>query len=269
MDLGPKIEKGHKLTKEQKDALSKAFAGREGETSAFQKKLLKAQDGLAKLGAGILGAIVNTGQYIVAAFTKFFGHGDEKKKKAEKDMIMIQATITDNWEMMGNAMKEIGGAGGDMLKTVIFNRETNTSGKPRIPVVGDYEMGTGATDAAGWVGYRKSVVDEARVRSRDIMASLTTDKLTQALTGKVSPDDMTALLNTYSQTERKTGHGEAALRDEIRRRKLKGVNENIGFKLEQESGEQMVYGKDKTPVRLKVIVQAVGDESYNGKVENG
>lgn len=79
--------------KKHQEALSKAFIDRGAETSAFQRNLLNIQDGIAKIGTGLLGAVITgfKGLYWSLEWLRnsmVFG-GDPNRQRMAEEMIGV------------------------------------------------------------------------------------------------------------------------------------------------------------------------------------
>jgi hypothetical protein len=144
MEMSKSMEEGLTIqdafTRHQSD-LSKAFVDRAAETSGFQKSLMKAQEGLAKIGAGILGSLILGFKETVASIKLlYFSFKDPEQavhqlamlEKYERGREKVAAKMLEGAKYMPAAAKDVlsaVGIGGD----ISFEKWKETEeGKRRI-----------------------------------------------------------------------------------------------------------------------------------------
>jgi len=97
--------------KENQEHIASAFVDRGQETSNFQRALMLAQDGIAQLGKGILGAVVSAGAAIIQAikwvYYSWISKDDARAKVAEMGMEHYRGVTDKAWKSVDTAFDEI------------------------------------------------------------------------------------------------------------------------------------------------------------------
>jgi len=284
--------------KNHQKEFNRAFVDRAAETSSFQRSLLKIQNGLAKIGAGLLGATIAGLQSIVYGI-KYLSmglFGDEAAKKASGEMIAQSAEMSTRAikMMMGGAKEVMGGARMGILSTLM----TGAGGKyesydeklKRIKQREDqikrgeaYEFSSGEdTGVFGSditetvtrseledIGRRgKARIGERKTSAIGVLLRNYNDSMILRQEGLY-----TELMQLYKKEEGKTGRGEEAVYQRLQQDKV--IGGMVGDKLrsqmlnveqrEEQMTEVNVPGKGK--IKAKVVFQILGWEGQKGLPE--
>jgi hypothetical protein len=296
MTIGQEAEKSGSLqeaiNKNQGD-LNNAFVDRAKETSDFQRALLRIQDGIAKIGIGILGTIIAGFQGTTAAIkalmhAQLFGGNEVERKVAQAMMDRAGETGTQSIGLLLEGFKEVfqgfeigmnaitGGrqifVDQDEIRKKILSREADVA-SGRVSQIGTSYGGTQEMTATELQDVAKEAQKEAlRVKQMGLMTVIKneTDALQLGdLTGKKL---YTELENIYRREEAKPGgKGEEAVYRRMQEMGIRGSGVNLErLKGAEDQAMKNAYidlGSGRGRAKLEVIIKAVGYESPTGAAE--
>jgi len=241
-------------SKEGQEMLARGLGGRARETSQFQRSLLKIQDGLAKIGAGILGAVLAGVELLKGMYygSRLFGGYDADKSQEAMARALSISQASMGYMAEGAIQMKKGGL--DALGTIL---NTYAGGKAAR------KKGAGITD---WVGsmfggdeeegkYQTVTSSEQAKRMLRDKTALSVGKTLERR--KIDEEKIAQLVNAYRSGETKNEAGEVAFEEKAREL---GV-EDVGLAKRVESNIRKIT-KVKTSkgevVNLEFIIRQVG-----------
>lgn len=270
----------------QKD-LNRAFIDRAAETSSFQRALLKIQNGIAKVGAGLLAVTIAGIDSIVNAIRYVGGmlSGDEAVKQASWKMLEQSSEMsTRGMTMITRGFKEAFGGleQGVMAGLGIAGKRMSWGealGKERTR---QSEIARG--EVYGEIGGRELFEDITKSELRTIAEQGREEVQRRKQIGvggvlkrtTLAYEDISALQKLYERGERETGRGEQAVYEAIKSKQIYEEGRRVSpqevlrrmraeERRQEERAEVAVPGGGK--MKVKVIVEAL--EGPKGLPEGG
>jgi hypothetical protein len=280
------------IEKNQKD-LNNAFVDRAKETSGFQRALLRIQDGIAKIGAGLLGITVSGFQATVAAIkalmhSQLFGGDPVERKVAQEMMNMAGAAASQSTGLLIQGFKETFQGFEVGLNAITGGRKLFVDQEDiRKRIVGrerDIEAGriqrletrySGVQDitATELQGVAAEAREEAmRVKRMGVMSLIRNQTDALRLGQLEGRDVLKELENIYRKEEIKPGgKGEEAV---YRRMQALGIDKGVSLEQLKERERQSVesayidLGPGRGKAKLQVVIKAIGYDAPTGMAES-
>lgn len=231
--------------KENRKALAGSVANREKETSDFQQSLIRIQNGVAKIGSGLLGAVISGFQltyYAIKTVIAMMSGNDEEKEIAQKMLGIVSKDADRSIKNVVSGIKEAF-AGIKMGTTPLIG---NVKSEDDIRREVYNKAGKGAKYGGEWMSMDDA--KEAKSKNEEMVKSIGRDDFIASLIGaKLNPErqdgrsgitpEMSRGRQLLSAYEHKGGKGAD---EEIARLKKQGLLEGINvFTGMGESSESM------------------------------
>lgn len=236
IDVGKETAKGTSLQSaisKHQGELNRAFIDRASETSSFQRALLKIQNGIAKVGAGLLAATIGGMQTIIFTMNYMAQgiFGDDAEKRASLRMIDQSVKMsTKGYQMIVGGIGEVfGGAKQGVMAGMGLMGGGET--KDWSSILGEERQRAKDIESGEYVrevGGEELREDIKRSELRRVAGAGREEQLrrkeigVEQVLGKTTLkyEDIPALLEIYRKEEIRSGAGERAVQEAIKGRSI-------------------------------------------------